>query len=270
MDTSFEEPCDTIVSSNQSETIQLTETSIEIYNDLFEGKNVRLYGTFDKPLFMMKDVLIVLGISYSPSDVLNKYKLRDEKYYTQTVINRGRKKDTVNLLTERGVYEILFRTNSKIANQFKDFVYELLHQFRTKQLLNVSEKLQQLENENQKLAIQLSKTVKHGYIYKITSKDPEDPFVYYGSTSKNINERWEEHKNEMRSYMKKNKFFRYVLDKGIQEFECYKLEDVYYTDEVDLLKREQHYKDLHNPNFCLNTRNPISKKEKKIEYIKQR
>lgn len=256
--------CETsLLSLNQSENIQLMDSSIEIYNDIFEDKKIRVYGTFEKPLFMMKDVLIVLGISYSPSDVLNKYKLRDEKYYTQTVINRGRKKDTVNLLSERGVYEILFRTNSKIANQFKDFVYELLHQFRTKQLLNVSEKLKQLENENQKLAIQLSKTVKHGYIYKITSKDPEDPFVYYGSTSKNINERWEEHKNEMRSYMKKNKFFRYVLDKGIQEFECYKLEDVYYSNENDLLKREQYYKDLHNPNYCLNTRNPISKKNKR-------
>lgn len=92
------------------------------------GKNFRVYGTPDLPLFLARDV--AEWIDY---DVKNAYRLydavdEDEKMTCSTFF--GGQLREMKFLTEDGLYEVLMQSHKPLARQFKKKVKEILKMIR--------------------------------------------------------------------------------------------------------------------------------------------
>jgi prophage antirepressor-like protein len=126
----------------------------------------------------MVDILRLLGMKSNPNKVISDYGLIDPKHVQKQHGGNPR----VNYLTERGLQEVLFRSNSKLAEAFKDFVYELLHRLRTKQLAIVNARIRQLEEEKHTLTTRFLAHTKVGSIYRIYSDCDQVLYRQYDAT----------------------------------------------------------------------------------------
>ena len=95
------------------------------------GKQFRVYGTFEEPLFLAKDVAEWIDYSKTSQGYYNVSKMlmtidEDEKL-TITNSNSGGSK---LFLTEDGLYEVLMQSRKPIAKQFKKEVKFILKQIR--------------------------------------------------------------------------------------------------------------------------------------------
>lgn len=89
------------------------------------GKDFKIYGTKESPLFLAKDV--AEWIDYEVSNVSKMVKRvdEDEKIITRT------NNTSATFLTEDGLYEVLMQSRKPIAKQFKKEVKKILKQIRT-------------------------------------------------------------------------------------------------------------------------------------------
>lgn len=95
------------------------------------GKEFRMYGTKEEPLFLAKDVAEWIDYSRTSQGYYNVSKMlmtidEDEKR-TITNSNSGGKKV---FLTEDGLYEVLMQSRKPIAKAFKKEVKQILKQIR--------------------------------------------------------------------------------------------------------------------------------------------
>lgn len=90
------------------------------------GKQFRVYGTPDNPLFVASDVAD--WIEHSNATEMLKGVDEDEKL-TSTILRAGQKR-LMNMLTEDGLYEVLMQSRKPIAKQFKKKVKEILKTIR--------------------------------------------------------------------------------------------------------------------------------------------
>lgn len=95
------------------------------------GKDFKIYGTFENPLFLAKDVAEWIDYSKTSQGYYNVSKMlmtidEDEKM-TITNSNSGGKKV---FLTEDGLYEVLMQSRKPIAKQFKKEVKKILKEIR--------------------------------------------------------------------------------------------------------------------------------------------
>lgn len=98
------------------------------------GKEFRIYGTIEEPLFLAKDVAEF--IDYSKSN--GKYKVSqmastvddDEKLVSTIKTPGDNQYRQQTLLTEDGLYEVLFQSRKPIAKAFKKEVKVILKQLR--------------------------------------------------------------------------------------------------------------------------------------------
>lgn len=99
------------------------------------GKELTVYGDFENPLFLAKDVAEWIEYakrsdgSYNVSMMLQSVD-EDEKCTAKTFGGRTNKERW--FLTEDGVYEVLMRSTKPIAKQFKKGVKKILKDIRTK------------------------------------------------------------------------------------------------------------------------------------------
>ncbi len=90
------------------------------------GKNFKVYGTAENPLFAAIDV--AYWIDHSNVTEMLKGVDEDEKL-TSTILRAGQKRQ-MNMLTEDGLYEVLMQSRKPIAKQFKKKVKEILKDIR--------------------------------------------------------------------------------------------------------------------------------------------
>ena len=126
--------------SNNNDTSLL----VEKFNDL----NINIYGTYDEPLFKAKDIGDLLEIK-NVKDTIKNY---NDKQKLGVVLTdpHGRLQET-NMLTEQGLYKILMKSRKPIAEQFQDWVCEIIKEIRLKGKYDLEEQLQQKDLETQKL-----------------------------------------------------------------------------------------------------------------------
>lgn len=79
------------------------------------GKQFRIYGDFDNPLFLAKDVANWIEHN-KPSEMIHNI---DEEEKLKAIISLSGQNREVWLLTEDGLYEILMQSRKPIAKQFK-------------------------------------------------------------------------------------------------------------------------------------------------------
>lgn len=88
------------------------------------GKEFRMYGSKENPLFLAKDVAEWIDYSISNvSKMVNKVD-EDEKIIART------NNTSATFLTEDGLYEVLMQSRQPIAKQFKKEVKKILKQIR--------------------------------------------------------------------------------------------------------------------------------------------
>ena len=92
-------------------------------------KKFRIYGTFDNPLFLAKNV--AEWIDYDVSNVSKMLKNIDEdEKTTRTISTNGSYKTEAWFLTEDGLYEVLMQSRKPIAKEFKKEVKKILKTIR--------------------------------------------------------------------------------------------------------------------------------------------
>jgi prophage antirepressor-like protein len=113
----------------------------------FNGLNIRVYGTYEEPLFKAKDIGELLEMSNIREVIKNfNNKQRCDVSLTDAI---GRQQITT-FLTEQGLYKVLMRSRKKIAEQFQDWVCEVVEEIRKKGKYDLQEQLKQKELEYQK------------------------------------------------------------------------------------------------------------------------
>ena len=107
------------------------ENNLEVINEQeILGKQFRMYGTVEQPLFLAKDV--AEWIEYNLSSI-NKMlnKVDEEEKTTRKISPSGSNYQTEAwFLTEDGLYEVLMQSRKPIAKQFKKKVKEILKDIR--------------------------------------------------------------------------------------------------------------------------------------------
>ena len=92
------------------------------------GKQFRIYGTIEQPLFLAKDVAEWIGYDKSSTNkMINN--VDEEEKVRKIVPTLGGNQETW-LLTEDGLYEVLMQSRKPIAKQFKKEVKKILKQIR--------------------------------------------------------------------------------------------------------------------------------------------
>lgn len=88
------------------------------------GMEFKIYGDFENPLFLAKDVAIWIEHS-NVTDMISRI---DEDEVAK--FNLGGKQGECNFVTEDGLYEILMQSRKPIAKEFKKKVKEILKDLR--------------------------------------------------------------------------------------------------------------------------------------------
>ena len=98
------------------------------------GKNFRIFGTFEEPLFLAKDVAEWIDFAKTGQgyyDVSGMLRTIDDSEIT-TINNRSESGKACNqtFLTEDGFYEVLMLSRKPVAKEFKKQVKEILKTIR--------------------------------------------------------------------------------------------------------------------------------------------
>lgn len=129
---------DEIDFSSKSEVVEETSIVVNETQVIEErnvlGKDFKIYGTFDEPLFLAKDVAEWIEYSKDSSGNYRLYALvntidDDEKQKIITPNNNGVLVEQW-FLTEDGLYEVLMQSRKKIAKSFKKEVKKILKEIR--------------------------------------------------------------------------------------------------------------------------------------------
>ena len=91
------------------------------------GKQFRIYGTKENPLFLAKDVAEWIEHN-KPSEMINNI---DKEEKLKAIISHSGQNREMWFLTEQGLYEVLFQSSKPIAKEFKKEVKKILKQIRT-------------------------------------------------------------------------------------------------------------------------------------------
>lgn len=90
------------------------------------GKEFKIYGTIEEPLFLAKDVAEFI----EHSDVSKMMKSVDEDEKVKNIVRTLGGNQEMWFLTENGLYEVLMQSRKPIAKQFKKQVKEILKSLR--------------------------------------------------------------------------------------------------------------------------------------------
>lgn len=126
------------------------ETKLEVINEQeVLGKQFRIYGTMENPVFLAKDVAEWIEYAWANAkhdhrDVSRMIKTVDEDEKLRgTIFLSGQDRDAW-FLTEDGLYEVLMQSRKPIAKQFKKKVKEILKTIRKHGAYMTPDTLQQV------------------------------------------------------------------------------------------------------------------------------
>jgi prophage antirepressor-like protein len=87
---------------------------------------ITIKGTFDTPLFRASDIGEVLEINNIRTSITN---FDETEKVVQNIITQGGTQQ-VTFLTEKGLYKILFKSRKQIAEQFQNWVCDVIKEIR--------------------------------------------------------------------------------------------------------------------------------------------
>jgi len=94
------------------------------------GRDFKIYGDLDNPLFRAKDVAEWI----EHSDVSTMIRVADENEKLTNIVRTPGGNQSAWFLTEDGLYEVLFQSRKPIAKEFKRLVKQILKEIRQRGL----------------------------------------------------------------------------------------------------------------------------------------
>ena len=148
----------------------------------FQDLNINIYGTYEDPLFKAKDI----GDLLEMSNIRETIKTFNNKQKVVSLTDTLGGKQETTMLTEQGLYKVLMKSRKKIAEEFQDWVCEVIEEIRKKGKYDLEEKLlqnqQQLKQNQQQL---LLKEQELKYYKELTYEEVEKTgYNYILSTDK--------------------------------------------------------------------------------------
>lgn len=114
--------------------VPVNATTVEVINEQeVLGKNFRMYGTVDSPLFLAKDVAEWIDYakrSNGTYDTSKMLKNVDEEEKVANIVRTPGGPQEMWFLTEDGLYEVLMQSRKPIAKAFKKQVKAILKEIR--------------------------------------------------------------------------------------------------------------------------------------------
>lgn len=93
----------------------------ELAKELFQGKEVRVFGTFDKPLFVANDVAKILDIKNVRTSIADFEDYQKDCVHIMDAIGRLR---PTTVLTESGLLLLITKSNKPFAKEFTKWVFD--------------------------------------------------------------------------------------------------------------------------------------------------
>jgi len=172
-------------------------------------------GTHDEPLFRASDIGEILELTNIRNNIQD---FGETEKMTQTVPTLGGQQQ-VTFLTEKGLYKVLFRSRKPIAEQFQNWICEVVKDIRLKGSYELKQQLEQANNNIEKAnetVLQLEETNKKDkalereqvllkqynsagaifYIMKIKSFEDGRYIVKVGESRAGVVARYAEHKSK--------------------------------------------------------------------------
>ena len=103
----------------------------------FQDLNINIYGTYEDPLFKAKDI----GELLEMSNIRETIKTFNDKQKVVSLTDTLGGKQKTTMLTEQGLYKVLMKSRKKIAEEFQDWVCEVIEEIRKKGKYDLEEKL---------------------------------------------------------------------------------------------------------------------------------
>ena len=129
-----------IIANIPIENVNQNQTQILV--EQFKHFNIEIFGTYEKPLFKAKDIGELLGFK-NVREIIKNYNNK-QKLGVSLTDTIGRSQET-NMLTEKGLYKILMRSRKPIAEEFQDWVCELIEKIRLNSNNLLQTKIKELE-----------------------------------------------------------------------------------------------------------------------------
>lgn len=154
-------------STNKKTTEIITnETSLMVKQ--FENLNINIYGTYENPLFKAKDIGELLEMSNIREVIKNfNNKQRCDVSLTDAI---GREQKTT-FLTEQGLYKVLMKSRKSIAEQFQDWVCEVVEEIRKRGKYDLEEQLKLKDIETQRLLEEKNKQLQEKELELVKYKE---------------------------------------------------------------------------------------------------
>jgi len=117
----------------------------------FENKEIRVFGSYNEPCFVAKDICDILELS----NITNALRNIPEKWMTLQNVKSSYNSQNMIMLSEPAVYKLIMRSNKPVAQKFQEVVCgEILPSLRKKgeyQVQSILDKNKELENKNKEL-----------------------------------------------------------------------------------------------------------------------
>lgn len=149
--------------------------------EIWNGHEIRFVSIKDEWWAVAKDITKALGIK-NTSRAMQVVKEKHKGLHTVKGLNRA--DEPVNIIDEIGIYQLIFKSRKKEAEEFQDWVYQLLKTLRKQSGLEGFAVFRMLDKDHQKQAMekisQLKKPTPKHYIKAntIANKITSDMFGY--------------------------------------------------------------------------------------------
>ena len=185
---------------------------IKAFNSNNLHTEIIIKGTPDKPLFRASDIGIVLEISQIRSVIRD---FNETEKVVHSMHTHGGTQE-VTFLTAKGLYKVLFKSRKPIAEQFQNWVCDVIEEIRLtgkydleKQLEEAKNKIIHIEETNKTMLIQqkilerekilLKEYATAGaifYVIKVKTFENGQYIVKVGESRKGVLDRYKEHKSK--------------------------------------------------------------------------
>jgi prophage antirepressor-like protein len=129
----------------------MIQSSGAIYDELY--KKITVFGTFENPLFIAKEIQTILGLQNMRYAGKDSYLEWDIDRIKRRIINPiDNKPGEVILLTESGLYVAIGISISPVANAFRRYIYTVMKQLRINGVVTTESAAQGYQKYQQEIA----------------------------------------------------------------------------------------------------------------------
>jgi prophage antirepressor-like protein len=118
-----------------------------LYIKQFNNIDIHIYGSYDEPMFEAQSIGEMIGIK-NVKEIIDTSNFMNDRDIIVTP-------EEVIFLTEHGLYKLVFKSNQKDVEHFREWVCEVVKEIRLKGKYDLEEKLKQKELEYQKQSQEL-------------------------------------------------------------------------------------------------------------------